>query len=97
MFLGHFEPGKRVVIIEDVVTSGLSVMETVNELNKVMEKLINNNIKLLKVGLICKDAFCIVDREQGGAEYLEKEGIKLHRFTNSRILFKFSNIQFDSN
>jgi uridine monophosphate synthetase len=35
MLLGLYESGKRIVIIEDVVTSGASIMETVAELNKV--------------------------------------------------------------
>ena len=32
---GRFEQGKRALIIEDVVTSGASIMETITELRKV--------------------------------------------------------------
>lgn len=61
---GVYEPGKKALIIEDVVTSGASILETVASLKE--------------EGLVCVDVICALDREQGGVGKLEKEGIKLH-------------------
>lgn len=52
------------MIIEDVVTSGSSVLETVEVLQK--------------EGLKVTDAIVLLDREQGGKDKLEAQGIHLH-------------------
>ena len=36
MIIGQFEKGKKVLVIEDVVTTGASILETVAEINKVL-------------------------------------------------------------
>jgi len=70
---GIYEPGKKALIIEDVVTSGASILETVQALRA--------------EGLICEDVICALDREQGGAKKLLKDGIKLHSAVSmTRIL-----------
>lgn len=90
MIESDYEPGKRVLIIEDVVTSGSSIKETVDKLRAVIffitDYFLNELIHdffiyhyLLKVGLICEHAFCVVNREQGGAQHLQIHGVKLHR------------------
>jgi uridine monophosphate synthetase len=57
---GNFEPGQSCMIIEDVVTTGSSILTTVEELKK--------------VGLVVKYVVSFVDREQGGKENLTKAG-----------------------
>ncbi|CAK1547017.1 unnamed protein product [Leptosia nina] len=63
MIEGHYQTGDRCLIIEDVVTSGSSVMETVNDLRK--------------EGLKAEEAFIILDREQGGRENLESNKVQM--------------------
>lgn len=55
--------GKRVVVIEDVVTSGGQIVLSVEDLRK--------------AGAIIDTALCVIDREAGGKENLAKAGIEL--------------------
>ena len=62
---GVFKKDQTCLIIEDVITSGASILETVASLEK--------------EGLKIEDAVVILNREQGGKERLLKErGIFLH-------------------
>uniref|UniRef100_A0AAR5QCB6 Uridine 5'-monophosphate synthase n=1 Tax=Dendroctonus ponderosae TaxID=77166 RepID=A0AAR5QCB6_DENPD len=61
---GVFNAGDQCLIIEDVVTSGSSILETVKDLQN--------------EGLKCSDAIVLLNREQGGAGILQKNGIKMH-------------------
>jgi len=61
---GVFTAGSKCLVIEDVVTSGSSVMETVEALSS--------------VDLRVSDAVVLLDRFQGGKEMLQLQGVKLH-------------------
>jgi orotate phosphoribosyltransferase len=56
--------GQRVVIVEDVVSSGGQIIISTGD--------------LIERGAIITDAICVIDRESGGREKLEDAGIALH-------------------
>ena len=60
---GPFEPGELVCLIEDVVTSGGALAEAVAALRE--------------AGLEVRNAVCVVDREEGGADALARIGVRL--------------------
>jgi len=65
---GKIQEGMKVVMIDDVATTGGSVV---------------NGIKSLKEEKIkVKDAYVIVNRMEGADEALEEEGVTLHSITN---------------
>lgn len=61
---GKFQLEETCLIIEDVVTTGSSILETTNDLRN--------------EGLVVEDAIVVVDRQQGGSQHLDKNGIKMH-------------------
>ncbi|MFI5333569.1 MAG: orotate phosphoribosyltransferase [Chlamydiales bacterium] len=61
---GVFQKGETCLILEDVMTTGSSILETAESLQK--------------EGLIVRDAVLIIDREQGGRERLNTQGIQTH-------------------
>ena len=61
---GLWQPGERVVIIEDVITTGGSIV---------------SSVELFRAaGLVVEDAIVLLDRQQGGVENLRKAGIRMH-------------------
>ena len=62
---GVFEEGDLVCLIEDVVTSGGALAEAVAALRE--------------AGLVVRNAVCVVDREEGGADALARIGVRLRR------------------
>jgi orotate phosphoribosyltransferase len=60
---GVFEPGERVCLIEDVVTTGGALADAVAALRE--------------AGLECRAAFCVVDREEGGVDALARHAVRL--------------------
>ncbi|XP_014206508.1 uridine 5'-monophosphate synthase [Copidosoma floridanum] len=73
MIEGIFKTGDTPIIIEDIITSGSSIIETVKDLQN--------------EGLNVTTALVIVDREQGGRDNLEKAGITVKTlFTITQLL-----------
>ncbi len=65
---GSFEQGKKALMIDDVATTGGSVI---------------NAIKSLKEsGLVISDTFVIINRMEGASQALEAEGVKMHNLTD---------------
>ncbi len=60
---GAYAEGELVCLVEDVVTSGGALLESVAALRE--------------AGLVVRTAVCVVDREEGGAEALERESVDL--------------------
>lgn len=60
---GTFEPGERVCMIEDVVTSGGAAVAAIEGLRE--------------AGLECRTVVCVVDREEGGADGLARRATRL--------------------
>ena len=60
---GPFEEGEVVCLLEDVVTSGGALAQAVAALRE--------------AGLVVRNAICVVDREEGGADALARLGVRL--------------------
>jgi orotate phosphoribosyltransferase len=60
---GRAEVGQRVVLVEDVVTSGGAALAAAE--------------KLREAGLVVAALLCVVDREEGGREQIEAAGLTL--------------------
>ena len=72
--IGDFEAKKVVLLIEDVTTTGGSV--------------INAAQVLRNEGLVVKDIITVVDRGEGAEEALEKEGLNLISIVKANSLLK---------
>jgi orotate phosphoribosyltransferase len=60
---GAFDEGELVCLVEDVVTSGGALAGAVSALRE--------------SGLVVRNALCVVDREEGGADALARLGVRL--------------------
>jgi orotate phosphoribosyltransferase len=60
---GAFDEGELVCLVEDVVTSGGALAEAVSAVRE--------------SGLEVRNALCVVDREEGGADALARLGVRL--------------------
>jgi uridine monophosphate synthetase len=70
---GVFEKGQKCLLIEDVVTTGSSILETIADLEQ--------------EGLEVTDVCALIDREQGGRDALGSHGYTFHTiFTLSEVL-----------
>ncbi len=65
--------GTRVVLVEDTITTGTSLLSAVEAVRE--------------SGLVVDTVICLVDREEGGAENLLRHGLTLRAiFTRSQLL-----------
>ena len=60
---GPYEDGECVCLIEDVVTSGGALLDSIEALRS--------------AGLVVHTAVCVVDREEGGADALARQAVRL--------------------
>jgi orotate phosphoribosyltransferase len=60
---GPFDDGETVCLVEDVVTSGGALLDSVHALRD--------------AGLVVHTAVCVVDREEGGADALARHAVRL--------------------
>jgi uridine monophosphate synthetase len=65
---GIFSKGQNCLLVEDVITSGKSLLETIPEIEN--------------EGISVKDIVVVLDREQGGKEILEGKGFKVYSLFN---------------
>jgi orotate phosphoribosyltransferase len=70
---GSFEAGELVCLIEDVVTSGGALAGAVEALRA--------------EHLVVRNAVCVVDREEGGADALARIGVRLRSLFSAGDLF----------
>ena len=71
--LKNFHPGDRVALLEDVVTTGGTLLTSIG--------------RVREAGLTVAAVLCVLDREEGGRENLAKAGIALESiFTRKELL-----------
>jgi orotate phosphoribosyltransferase len=69
----HLRPGMRVVLVEDVITTGGSLLQAAERVSE--------------ADLVSLGAVVLVDREEGGKENLEEAGLKvLSLFKKSQLI-----------
>lgn len=71
---GHFQRGQRVLLLEDVATTGKTMVESIGILRE--------------AGLVVARAACVVDREQGGGPALHAQGVELRSLVRAADLLK---------
>jgi len=65
---GVLAPGNRIILIDDLITTGLSLEEAAKALTA--------------EGGVVTDAVVLIDRQEGGRERLERRSINLHALLN---------------
>lgn len=76
---GAFQEGNCCLVIEDLVTTGGSVLETVQDLET--------------EGLCVQDILVLIDRQQGARQHLEDKGYRLHTVFTVMELIKILEIE----
>jgi orotate phosphoribosyltransferase len=60
---GAYEDGELVCLVEDIVTSGGALLESIAAVRE--------------AGLVVRTAVCVIDREEGGADALARQAVRL--------------------
>lgn len=76
---GYFESGKKAVMIDDVVTTGGSVIAALKSLKE--------------AGIVVSDVFVIINRMEGANKTLESNGVKIHELANIQEITNLLNEQ----
>lgn len=79
MIEGILEKNKKVVLIDDMMTNGLSKIRFIDGIKQ--------------SGGIVEDVIIILDREQGGTETLSKIGVKLHSLITLKELLNYMKVK----
>ena len=61
---GILTPGEKVLLVDDVITTGKNILAALQTIRA--------------EGGVVENALVLLDREEGGGEHLQKEGVKLH-------------------
>ena len=72
---GDYNPGERIVILDDLATTGGSKFEAIE--------------KLCEANLIVKDVVVLIDRQSGAAEALAEQGYQLHAVLQFKALLQY--------
>ena len=71
---GTLNPGERVIVVEDVITSALSAVEAIKELRA--------------SGAVVEHVIAVVDRQSGGKERLESLNLRFHPLITAEQLLE---------
>ncbi len=71
---GQFHKGQKALLVDDVITNGESKLETIQPLEN--------------AGLKVEDIVILVDRGQGGPEFLKKKGYRCHTVFQIEVIFQ---------
>lgn len=72
---GIYRPGQQVLIFDDLITGGTSVLQTARQLEE--------------AGLVVRDVVVLVDRQQGAAERLHRHGYNLISVLRLKTLLNY--------
>ncbi len=72
---GLYQPGQRVLVLDDLITGGGSVVQTAEYLRE--------------AGLLVSDAIVLVDRQQGGRQRLKQHGVNLVPILSLEIILNY--------
>jgi uridine monophosphate synthetase len=72
---GNYKEGERIVVIDDLVTTGESKFESID--------------KLISAGMKVEDVVVLIDRQSGASEALAKAGYQLHSVSTLTNLLNY--------